>query len=49
MLDWLSSNHRGGFAENTMDWVNLVFIGLVIGNLFQELPRSDWLCLFSEF
>ena len=33
MLEGLSLKQRGVFAEKTMDWGNLVFIGLVIGQL----------------
>ena len=33
MLEELSVKQRGIFAEKTMDWGNLVFIGLVIGQL----------------
>ena len=33
MLARFSPKQRGVFAEKTMDWGNLVFVGLVIGQL----------------
>ena len=33
MLEGHTKNKRSIFAEKTMDWGNLVFIGLVIGQL----------------
>lgn len=33
MLEGLNTKRRGVFAEKTMDWGNLVFVGLVIGQL----------------
>ena len=33
MLEGLTTKQRGIFAEKTMDWGNLVFVGLVIGQL----------------
>ncbi len=33
MLEGLDRKHREVVAEKTMDWGNLVFVGLVIGQL----------------
>lgn len=33
MLEGLTKKQRGIFAEKALDWGNLVFVGLVIGQL----------------
>lgn len=42
MKKQLTADHRGRISEKLMEWANLVFVGLVIGQVFSNRFDGVW-------